>query len=417
MSWIELNSVGFLRCFENAQFCESLNVNRSVSASVSVVVPTFNERENIPILVNRLDKVLAGQDWEVIFVDDNSPDGTADIVREVSRRDRRVRLIARHNRRGLSSAVIEGALAASSEVVAVMDGDLQHDETVLPRMLQIINSGEAELVSASRFLTEDGAAGLSSDTRVKISNTGNSLSNLLFRLNMTDPLTGFFMMRRDVVLRALPELSEIGFKVLIDLIVSAKPRPKVKEVAFQFRSRLHGESKLDNRVMYDFFLFFIEKKVSRYIPVPARFISFALVNSIGIMVHMAILMPAVSLAGMAFNSAQLMATVLAMLFNYSANNALTYRDRQLKGPKFYFGFLIFAALCSVGILGNIGVAAIIHDQYQSLFYVLPAMAGAFITVVWNYVATQAFVWGNNRFGRRLPRQRPTVLANMSPGSN
>jgi dolichol-phosphate mannosyltransferase len=385
----------------------------SVIFGLSVVVPTFNERENVPELVRRLDNALAGQDWEVIFVDDNSLDGTADVIRELSRRDKRVRLIARHNRRGLSSAVIEGALAAASEIVAVMDGDLQHDETVLPRMLQIINSGEAELVSASRFLTQDGAAGLSSDTRVKLSNTGNSLSNLLFRLNMTDPLTGFFMMRRNVVLRALPELSEIGFKVLIDLIVSAKPRPKVKEVAFQFRSRLHGQSKLDNRVMYDFFLFFIEKKVSRYIPLPARFISFALVNLIGILVHMAILVPSVSLAGMAFNSAQLMATVVAMLFNYTANNTLTYRDRQLKGPKFYFGFLIFAALCSIGILGNIGVAAIIHDQYQSLFYVLPAMAGAFITVVWNYVATQAFVWGDNRFRRPVVRQQLAVLGDTS----
>jgi len=389
----------------------------SVISGLSVVVPTFNERENVPELVRCLDKALAGQDWEVIFVDDNSLDGTADVIRELSRRDKRVRLIARHNRRGLSSAVIEGALAASSEIVAVMDGDLQHDETVLPRMLQIINSGEAELVSASRFLTQDGAAGLSSDTRVKLSNTGNSLSNLLFRLNMTDPLTGFFMMRRNVVLRALPELSEIGFKVLIDLIISAKPRPKVKEVAFQFRSRLHGESKLDNRVMYDFFLFFIEKKVSRYIPVPARFISFALVNSVGILVHMAILVTAVSLAGMAFNSSQLLATMIAMLFNYTANNALTYRDRQLKGPRFYMGFLIFAVLCSVGIVGNIGVAAIIHDQYQSLFYVLPAMAGAFITVVWNYVATQAFVWGNNRFRRPVVRQQLAVPADTSPHVN
>lgn len=381
------------------------------------MVPTFNERENVPFLVSRIDKALAGKNWEVIFVDDNSPDGTADRVRELSRCDRRVRLIARHNRRGLSSAVIEGALAASSEIVAVMDGDLQHDETVLPRMLEIINSGEADLVSASRFLTHDGAAGLSSDARVKISNTGNSLSNLLFRLNMTDPLTGFFMMRRDVVLRALPELSEIGFKVLIDLIVSAKPRPVVKEVAFQFRSRLHGKSKLDNRVMYDFFLFFIEKTVSRYIPVPARFISFALVNSIGILVHIAVLVPLVSFAGITFNSAQLTATLVAMMFNYAANNALTYRDRQLKGVRFYRGFLIFAALCSVGLLGNIGVAAIIHDQYQSLFYLLPAMAGAFITAVWNYVATQAFVWGNNRLRSTAVVQQPKADAERSPQTN
>jgi dolichol-phosphate mannosyltransferase len=380
----------------------------SAIVGLSVVIPTYNERENVQEIVRRLDKVLDGQDWEVIFVDDNSGDGTAEIVRHLSRRDRRVRLISRHNRRGLSSAVIEGALAASSDTIAVMDGDLQHDESVLPRMLDIISSGEADLVSASRFLAEDGAAGLSSESRVKISNTGNSLSNLLFRLNMTDPLTGFFMMRRSVVVNALPELSEIGFKVLIDLIVSNNPRPRIREVPFRFRSRVHGESKLDNRVMYDFFLFFIEKKISKYLPLPARFISFSLINSIGILVHLAILVPAVSLASMAFNTAQLLATGVAMFFNYSVNNALTYRDQQLKGRNFYAGFMIFAVLCSIGVLGNIGVASIIHEQYESLLYVIPAMAGAFITVVWNYVATRAFVWGNARFRKPVRPAQPVT---------
>lgn len=381
----------------------------SAKTGLSVVIPTYNERDNVHEIVHRLDKVLQDRDWEVIFVDDNSADGTAEIVRELSRRDRRVRLISRHNRRGLSSAVVEGALAASSDIIAVMDGDLQHDETVLPRMLETITSGEADLVSASRFLAEDGAAGLSSESRVKISNTGNSLSNLLFRLNMSDPLTGFFMMRRAVVVNALPELSEIGFKVLIDLIVSNKPRPRVKEVPFRFRSRVHGESKLDNRVMYDFFLFFIEKKISKYLPLPARFISFSLINSIGILVHLAILVPAVSLASMAFGMAQLLATGVAMFFNYSVNNALTYRDQQLKGRHFYTGFLIFAGLCSIGVLGNIGVASIIHEQYESLLYVIPAMAGAFITVVWNYVATRAFVWGNSRFRKPVRPAQPAAL--------
>lgn len=383
---------------------------QSSASGVSVVIPTFNERENISELVRRLDAALDGQVWEAIFVDDNSTDGTADAVREIARRDSRVRLISRHNRRGLSSAVIEGALAAASDVIAVMDGDLQHDEAVLPRMLEIIESGEADLVSASRFLSEDGAEGLSSDTRVKISNTGNALSNFLFRLEMTDPLTGFFMMRRSVVNNALPRLSEIGFKVMIDLIVSNKPRPRVREVPFKFRSRLHGESKLDNRVLYDFFLFFVEKKISRYIPIPARFISFSLVNAVGIGVHMAVLVPLVSLSQVAFNSAQLVATMIAMLFNYTVNNALTYRDRQLKGASYYAGFIMFALLCSVGVLGNIGVASIIHEQYDSLFYVLPAMAGAFITVVWNYIATQAFVWGNDRLRRPVLRSQQHVPA-------
>lgn len=367
---------------------------------LSVVVPTFNESKNVAEMVRRLDITLSGMSWEIIFVDDNSPDGTADVVRSLAREDQRVRLISRHNRRGLASAVVEGALAASAEIVAVMDGDLQHDESVLPGMYEIVRNGEADVVSASRFLTEDGADGLSSATRVAISNNGIRLSNAIFKLDMTDPLTGFFVIRRDVVRRALPDLSELGFKVLMDIIVSASPRPRVKEVPFKFRERVHGESKLDNRVMYEFFLFFIEKKISSILPLPARFISFAFINSIGILVHLAVFLPMISILGQeAFIGAQLSATLVAMFFNYSVNNLVTYSDRQLKGAKFYLGFVLFALLCSVGIIGNVGVSAIIHEDYPGLALALPAMAGAFITVVWNYVATGAFVWGRAKFPR------------------
>lgn len=375
----------------------------AAATELSVVVPTFNERDNVAEMVRRLDATLGDVAWEVIFVDDFSPDGTADAVRALGRNDPRVRLISRHNRRGLSSAVIEGALAASADIVAVMDGDLQHDEGVLPRMFEMVRSGEADIVSASRFLTEDGAAGLSSETRVKISNTGISLANAFFGLNMTDPLTGFFCLRRDVVERALPDLSELGFKVLLDLVASARPRPKVKEVPFNFRSRQHGESKLDNRVMYEFFLFFIEKKIARFLPVPARFISFAGINAVGILVHLAVLMPLVSFGQAGFATAQLAATAVAMFFNYMVNNFVTYHDRQLRGAKFWVGFLVFAALCSLGVIGNVGVATVIHEQYEAIWYVAPAMAGALITVVWNYVATQAFVWGRMRWPRRRRR--------------
>lgn len=367
---------------------------------ISVVVPTYNESKNIAEMVRRLDITLADLSWEIIFVDDSSPDGTADVVRSLARDDHRVRLISRHNRRGLASAVIEGALAASADIVAVMDGDLQHDESVLPGMYQKVANGEADVVSASRFLTEDGADGLSSATRVAISNNGIRLSNAVFNLDMTDPLTGFFVIRRDVVRRALPDLSELGFKVLMDLIVSAKPRPRVEEVPFKFRERVHGESKLDNRVMYEFFLFFIEKKISSILPLPARFLSFAFINSIGILVHLAVFFPLIAIMGPdGFIGAQLSATVVAMFFNYTLNNLVTYSDRQLKGPKFYVGFVMFALFCSVGIIGNVGVSSVIHDDYPGLALALPAMAGAFITVVWNYVATGAFVWGRAKFPR------------------
>lgn len=381
--------------------------------ALSVVVPVFNERENIHALHRKLDSVLTDVSWEVIFVDDASPDGTGDAVRELARRDRRVRLIERHDRRGLSSAVVEGALAASAEVVAVMDGDLQHDEGVLPRLYDEVASGRADIASASRFLQEDGADGLSSAARLKMSNRGIRLANTAFNLDLTDPLTGFFAIRRETVLDALPQLSGQGFKILLDIMTATPAPPRVVELPFRFRSRIHGESKLDRRVMYDFFLFFIEKKIRPVLPLPARFISFALINGVGILVHLATLMVMVGLVGTGFTAGQFMGTLLGMAFNFTVNNAVTYSDQMLRGRRFVIGFGLFCILCSVGVLANVGMANILHERYTEVSYLLPALAGALIAVVWNYAATRTFVWGrrsrNSRraFKRQIARQAPT----------
>jgi dolichol-phosphate mannosyltransferase len=364
--------------------------------SLTVVIPTFNERGNVAELVARLDRTLNHLRWEVIFVDDCSTDGTAELVREMAVRDPRIRLILRHNRRGLSSAVVEGALAASANIIAVMDGDLQHDEAVLPQLYAAVERGDGDIVIASRFLTQDGADGLASETRQRVSSTGIRLANGLFGLSLTDPLTGFFVVRRDVVIKALPELSEIGFKILLDLIVTTKPRPKVVEIPFKFRKRIRGESKLDNRVLYDFFLFFIEKKIARFLPLPARFISFALINSVGILVNLAVLSIVMESLRPSFETAVLTATLVAVTFNYWANNALTFRDRRLTGAKFYFGLLVFAGLSSVGIIADLGVASMLRADFDQLSYLVPATLGALLTVVWNYVVTNAFVWGQGR---------------------
>lgn len=378
--------------------------------ALSVVVPTFNESANVGEMVRRLDRTLGDLPWEVIFVDDASPDGTGDAVRALARTDRRVRLIERHDRRGLSSAVIEGALAATADVVAVMDGDLQHDESVLPELYARVAAGGADIALASRFLAPDGADGLSSETRLKMSNTGIRLANRAFGLDLTDPLTGFFVIRRAAVVAALPHLSGQGFKVLLDVITASPEKLRVDELPFRFRPRLHGESKLDHRVMYDFALFFIERKLSPILPLPARFLSFALVNMAGIAVHLLTLVLLVGALGTGFTAAQLAATFLAMAFNFSVNNAVTYSDRKLKGRKFYVGFLLFSALCSVGIVANIGMANILHERYAELTYVLPALAGALIAVVWNYAATRALVWGRQSRQRRKALRRPAPAA-------
>jgi dolichol-phosphate mannosyltransferase len=365
---------------------------------LTVVIPTLNERGNIKIVVDSLDAALQGISWEVVFVDDFSSDGTPEAVRSLAAVDRRVRLIERHNRRGLSSAVVEGALAASADIVAVMDGDLQHDETLLPRLYAEVAEGKADVASASRFLRENDAQGLSSERRKKLSQTGIRLSNAAFGLDMSDPLTGFFVVRRDVVVRALPRLSELGFKILLDILTAAEPRPRVVELPFSFRERAYGESKLSKRVLYDFFLFFIEKKIRPYIPLPAQFISFSLINSIGILVHVVVYSLLMS-ASMAFGTAQLVATVFAMAFNYYVNNEVTYGQSRLSGNAFYLGFIIFALVCSVGVVANVGVAVMMHDRYSEMTDLIPVVFGAMISVVWNYGATRYFVWRNSAIRR------------------
>ncbi len=360
------------------------------ATELSVVVPTFNERENILPIVESLDRALGPIRWEVIFVDDGSPDRTADVVRKLASVDRRVRLISRHNRRGLASAVVEGGLAASGDVIAVMDGDLQHDETVLPELFRRVASGEADIASASRFLEDHAREGLSSDQRLRISNTGIGLANKFFKLDLTDPLTGFFAVKRENLERTVPHLSGLGFKILLDLVTSMDPVPRVSEVPFRFRQRVAGESKLDRRVMYDFFLFFLEKWIGRVAPIPGTWLSLALISLVGVLVHLAVVVPAVSVAGVPFVPAQLLATAASMFTTFSATNMISHRDSTLRGGRFWIGFGVFALMCAIGVAANVGIAALIHRDFPELLYIVPAIAGALISVIWNFAASKAF---------------------------
>src|SRR5262245_7333497 len=197
---------------------------------LSIVVPTRNENGNVPLLVLQLGRALTGIAWEVIFVDDDSADGTAATARRLARRDPRVRCIRRLGRRGLAGACIEGMLAASAPAIAVMDADLQHDEKCLPLMLEHVRAG-AELVVGTRR-TQDGlvTAGLS-PVRTWGSRLATKLARRLAGVKLSDPMSGFFLIRQDVFEALAPRLSNQGFKLLLD-IVASQPRPLVvKEVA------------------------------------------------------------------------------------------------------------------------------------------------------------------------------------------
>ena len=354
---------------------------------LSVVVPTFNERDNVVTLFRRLETALAAVTWEVIFVDDNSPDGTWDVVRDLARQDRRVRCIRRIGRRGLSGACIEGILASSAACAAVIDADLQHDETQLPKMLALLQGGAADLVVGSRYV-EGGSADSFDKQRAGASALATEVAKRVLRVKIADPMSGFFMIRRDRFEQLAPQLSTQGFKILLDIVATARGNLRIVEIPYSFGSRLHGESKLDSMVALDFLGLVLAKLT--HDAVSLRFLLFATVGSIGHVVHFAALFVALEGFHVPFAEAQACGALSAMTSNFILNNFLTYRDQRLKGFAILRGLLLFYLVCSVGLLANVGVAFSVYDQ-EPIWW-LAGAAGALMGVVWNYAMSGLFVW-------------------------
>jgi dolichol-phosphate mannosyltransferase len=355
---------------------------------LSVVVPSYNERPNVAPLIARLDAALDGIAWEVIYVDDNSPDGTADEVRRIAAANARVRCIRRIGRRGLASAVIEGALSSSAHFVAVMDGDLQHDETVLPVMLAALRDGSCELAVGSRHLAGGDTAGLGTPWRHALSDGGIRLAQAVLPVKLTDPMSGFFMMPRPLFERLVPHLTGQGFKILLDLVLSAPAPLRVREIPSEFHERVAGESKLDVLVLTQFGALLLDKVCGGMLPL--RFLSFALVGALGVLVHLAVLTLAGEIGAMRFDTAQGAATATAMIFNFVLNNQITYRDQRLRGPRLWRGLVLFMAVCSIGAVANIGIARTLYAGDRS--WTSAGAIGAIIGVVWNYAVSATLVW-------------------------
>ena len=357
---------------------------------LAIVIPTFNEAANVPVLVAKLDQALEGRRWEAIFVDDDSSDGTADAARAIGRLDGRVRVIQRIGRRGLSSACVEGMCATAAPIVAVIDGDLQHDETLLPAMLDRLLADDAlQVVVGSRFVA-GGCTGEWDRDRVAKSAFATRLSRRVLKADLTDPMSGFFMIRTDVVRALAPKIAAIGFKILLDIMTAAPQPLAFAELPYTFRIRTEGESKLDHVVAMEYLIALYDRKFGRFVPV--RFAMFSAIGVMGVGVHMAIWGVAM-FAGMVFLSAQILGAVAAMTFNFFLNNALTYRDRRLRGARALFdGWVSFCAVCAVGVVANVGIAAFLYDARDGTA-ATAALAGILIGAVWNYVLSSKFTWG------------------------
>jgi len=354
---------------------------------LSIIIPTFNEIENVELCINSISQQLTGINWEIIFVDDDSRDGTSRRVREIARTDDRVRCLQRLGRRGLSSACVEGVLSCSSPFICVMDADLQHDVTIIPKMLQALKQDDLDIVIGSRYISQ-GSTGKLSSLRVLISKIATAIGSMLLKYPVKDSMSGFFMFRRTYFERIMYRLSIKGFKILLDMLVSSTGTLKFREIPYSMRERQHGESKLGAMVVWEFFTLFADKILGRLLPV--RFVSFVAVGFTGIFVQLFVLWVLLQIWGAGFLPAQGIATFVAMTSNYILNNYITYRDRKLSGMKFFYGLLSFYLACSLGAIINVAFATWLYDI--NILWWLASFLGAMAGAVWNYAVTAIFTW-------------------------
>lgn len=353
---------------------------------LAVIIPTFNEVANIELMLEKLTLALADISWEAIFVDDNSPDGTSEKVREIARINRNVRVVHRIGRRGLSTAAIEGMLASAAPFLAVIDGDLQHDETILPQLYAEVAEGRADIAVGTRY-AGDGSIGDWDERRAALSRIATVIGQKVLKADLSDPMSGFFALRRETLMQAMPALSGIGFKILLDIVASCPDRPKIVEVPYTFRSRMEGESKAGALVASEYLALLADKTIGQFIPL--RLLAFLFVGGLGVGVHLAVLGASLA-AGLAFLTAEIIAVMGAMTFNFFLNNVFTYRDRRLRGLKAVWGLFTFYAVCGVGALANIGIGTWFNAQANHWW--VAGLAGVLVGAVWNFVASSFVTW-------------------------
>jgi dolichol-phosphate mannosyltransferase len=357
---------------------------------LAVVIPVLNERDNLPPMIEALEKALSSIDFELVVVDDDSPDGSAEVARTLARNHPQIRVLQRIHRKGLSSAVIEGMMSSSAPYLAVIDADMQHDETILPAMLAKLKSGNFDLVVGSRNIS-GGSMGKFAADRLALSNFGKRLSRLVYRADLTDPMSGYFVLDRRFLEEVVRGLSSTGFKLLIDLLASSHRPIRIAEVGYAFRQRLRGESKLDILVGLEYVKLLVDKLVGNWIPV--NFVIFSGVGLLGMIIYLTLVKLQMSVVGTSFAAAQGVASSIVIAINFLFNNILTFRGNRLRGWRMLAGLAFFYLACSVGLITNVWVASGLRSS--GIWWPFASAMGVVLGSVWNYWMTSVFVWRVN----------------------
>jgi dolichol-phosphate mannosyltransferase len=359
----------------------------NTTTSFSLVIPTYNERKNITILIPKLLEILRPLKipFEIIVVDDNSPDGTWQAVQEFEQQGE-VKLIRRFNEKDLSSAVITGFEAAKGSVLGVMDADLQHDETLLPKLIEATKN--AKIVIASRYM-EGGSLGNWCFYRRWLSQLGRWLANVVLRVSLTDPLSGFFVLRREVFDEIGAKLNPKGFKILLEIIYQSKTK-EIEEIPFTFRTRIHGESKLAASVGVNYLLSLFNLVFGTAFPI--QFLQFCLVGMAGVFVNNFALMGFINLADMNKDLALIFSIFIAMGFNYLLNNYWTFKKQKTETLALLTrGLVLFVMICTIGAFINYSCAIVLNEKLGMNLY-LANTIGIGLAAMWNFRLSAQIVW-------------------------
>ena len=358
---------------------------------ISIILPTLNEVDNISSIIKKIINLSGNFLIEIIVVDDASTDGTTSLVKKLSQEDNRIRLINRYGRNGLSSAIKEGTLSASGDVIAVMDTDGQHQVESLFEAIEELLVTDKDLIIGSRFLNSSLISGLS-DKRKKGSLVANSLAKFSLSREyskLTDIMSGFIVFKSQTVLKFVERIDVNGFKFLYELLSVSKGTLDCNEIPLNFMPRKFGESKLDIAIVWDFLVSLIHSLSKRLIPRKA--ISFAFVGITGVLVQFLISYSFMWLLGFSFQNVLPIAVVSAATSNYLVNNWLTFRVNRLRNKALFVGLLKFLLVSSLPIIANVGLASSFYKLISPNTF-FSQLAGIIVVFIWNYAASSKLVW-------------------------
>lgn len=368
---------------------------------LSIIVPTYNESENVFFVAKQVKEALGDTPYELIFVDDSTDGISVEKLASLSKIDPHVRYEHRTDERGLGTAVVFGFSLATGEVMTVMDADLQHPPEMLSEMLMAINYG-ADIVIPSRFIPGGDDGGLNFFRKV-ISFTARYLGKIVLKSvrKINDPTGGFFMFRRDVIKNI--ELRPVGWKILIEILVRGK-YSSVFEIPYKFKARAAGESKMSITEQWNYVRHIIRLAIE--CPRERRFYAFSLIGFSGVFVNMFVYWLLIARFSFAVAAAGIMSALTAMIINFILNDFITWPDIEVSSKS--VRLVKYVVTSTIGIMINIMILSFLYYIFK-LNYMLSNLAGIVVSLFWNYTINNKWTWGIKK--ENYPNVNITILAN------